>query len=160
MGSFIATGVKDTMEQTQRDMLLRQIELNACQIRERQMAMNLARQRDMFNFQAAGAAFFFPLLLAGAVRTKNPGLAMPILPLSVVLAYGNKMVRLRADADDDICSGGGGGGIEMADEDDIPPALPTPAEMLNKHQKEVPLVIRCPAREGTHVRPTSPAMQK
>lgn len=70
------------------------------------------------------------------------------------------VVAGRGGTDDDICSGGGGGGIEMADEDDIPPALPTPAEMLNKHQKEVPMVIRCPAREGTHVRPTSPAMQK
>ena len=53
VASNISSGVRNTMEETQATMLKRQIELNACQIRERQMAMNLARQRDMTNFMGA-----------------------------------------------------------------------------------------------------------
>eukprot|EP00039_Didymoeca_costata_P001934 m.56366 g.56366 ORF g.56366 m.56366 type:complete len:136 (+) comp11033_c0_seq4:166-573(+) len=99
LSSSITSGMRSTMEETQEKMLLRQIELNASQVRERQMAMQIASQRDFFHFFAAFCTVAFPALII----KKFPA---PILPLSFVLAYqgdmayGNKIERIRADAED------------------------------------------------------------
>ena len=104
VASNISSGIRNTMEETQELMLRRQIELNACQIRERQMAMNLARQRDMTNFMGAFYAIAAPLLIHKA-RSGSPAMAAPLLPLTFVLAYnadmayGNKIARIRAEAE-------------------------------------------------------------
>lgn len=104
VASNISAGMRSTMEETQEVMLRRQIELNACQIRERQMAMNLARQRDMTHFMGAFYTVAVPLLVRAA-RNGSPAAAGPILPLTFLLAYnvdmayGNKMVRIRAEAE-------------------------------------------------------------
>ena len=76
---------RSLMEETQRKMMARQIELQACQMRERQMALQIARQRDLFGFIATFCATAFPLM-AWKART-TPAAAAPILPLSFVLAY-------------------------------------------------------------------------
>ena len=104
VASNISNGMRSTMEETQETMLARQIELNACQIRERQVAMQLARQRDMTHFMGAFYSIAAPLMIQAA-RSGNRTAAAPLLPLTFVLAYnvdmayGNKMPRIRAEAE-------------------------------------------------------------
>lgn len=105
VASSISSGMRSTMEETQETMLKRQIELNACQIRERQMAMNLARQRDLTNWIGGFYAIAVPLMVKAA-RSGTRAAAAPILPLTFILgynldmAYGNKMDRIRTTAEE------------------------------------------------------------
>eukprot|EP00918_Siedleckia_nematoides_P030461 GHVU01065996.1.p1 GENE.GHVU01065996.1~~GHVU01065996.1.p1 ORF type:complete len:137 (-),score=14.17 GHVU01065996.1:2062-2472(-) len=95
---------QDTMKANQQLMFQRQLQLQNF-MRERQMAMQLARARDMFNWCGS----FYVLALLGLARgfkkTKNPGFLGPLLPLTFIigyqadLAYGGKMKRMRAEAE-------------------------------------------------------------
>ena len=92
------------MRETQESMLLRQIELNACQMRERQMAMSIARSRELFQWQAAMAGVVSPLLMLRASKG-NPAFLAPLIPICFVLGYsydmcyGSKMDRIRTEAE-------------------------------------------------------------
>eukprot|EP00041_Stephanoeca_diplocostata_P008764 m.130167 g.130167 ORF g.130167 m.130167 type:complete len:138 (+) comp17465_c0_seq1:167-580(+) len=98
MSQAIGDSVSSKMEATQRTMMIRQIELNAAQIRERQMAMQIAKAKDQLYFFGA----FYTLAVPACIIRK---FVAPILPLTFALAYqadfvyGNKMERIRADAE-------------------------------------------------------------
>ena len=55
-------------------------------MRERMMATQLAGARDFTNYFATGYCIAAPALLAGAARG-HPQLAVPLLPLTLVLLY-------------------------------------------------------------------------
>jgi hypothetical protein len=71
----------------------------------RQMAAARARVRDMLYFYGAFASLAFPALIARARATKNPMFLGPVVIISFVLAYqvdmayGNKLERIRDDAE-------------------------------------------------------------
>ncbi|XP_021343577.1 plasminogen receptor (KT)-like [Mizuhopecten yessoensis] len=107
MGSIVGKAMDENMKKqqdfmlkTQQIQLERMIQMNN-QMRERAMAAQVARARDMFNFYAA----FYGLAciggIAGFMRKKNPSAIAPLLPLTFVfmyqadMAYGDKLVRIR-----------------------------------------------------------------
>lgn len=75
------------------------------QMRERQMAMQIAWSREFLNYFGA----FFTLatvgLTAGALKRKKPALLAPIIPLSFIFAYqmdsayGTLIYRMRGEAE-------------------------------------------------------------
>mmetsp|Transcript_10639 Transcript_10639/g.25450 ORF Transcript_10639/g.25450 Transcript_10639/m.25450 type:complete len:122 (+) Transcript_10639:338-703(+) len=72
---------------------------------ERQMAMNIARARDMVKWYGGFYSVAFVGLVSRASATKNKAWAMPLVPLSFVLAYQldmayyTKLDRVRAEAE-------------------------------------------------------------
>jgi hypothetical protein len=95
------------MDETQILMLRRQIELNARQVRERQMAMQMARQREMFHWIGGFYCLALPLAIVN-VRAGRiaPSAVAPLVPITFAvaynadMAYGNKMSRIRASAEE------------------------------------------------------------
>jgi hypothetical protein len=75
------------------------------EMRNRMMAQQLAMVREAFNWYGSFYVLATLGLVAGYVRTKNPGLIAPIIPLSFIVGYqgdmalGNKMERILSDAD-------------------------------------------------------------
>lgn len=75
------------------------------QIRERLMAMQLARAREILYWFGSFYVIASAGMLAGFKRTLKPGVLAPILPLTFVLAYqadmayGNKLHRIRLEAE-------------------------------------------------------------
>ncbi|XP_071386527.1 plasminogen receptor (KT) [Centroberyx affinis] len=75
------------------------------QMRERQMAMQIAWSREFLKYYST----FFTLatlgLTVGAIKRKKPGLFVPVVPLSFVLAYqmdmayGTLIYRMRGEAE-------------------------------------------------------------
>lgn len=75
------------------------------QMRERQMAMQIAWSREFLKYYGT----FFTLaslgLSAGAIKARRPGLVAPLVPLSFVLAYqldsgyGTLIQRMRGEAE-------------------------------------------------------------
>lgn len=57
------------------------------EMRERMMATQLAGARDFTNYFGVGYSIALPALLAGAARTGNPGLVVPLVPLTLVFLY-------------------------------------------------------------------------
>ncbi|XP_059149480.1 plasminogen receptor (KT)-like [Physella acuta] len=95
---------QEFMLKTQQLQLERQLAMQN-EMRERQMAVMIARARDMFWFYTAFDSLATVGLTLGAMRSKKYGLLAPLVPLSFVfayqwdLAYGSKMDRIRAMAD-------------------------------------------------------------
>ncbi|XP_066566828.1 plasminogen receptor (KT) isoform X2 [Amia ocellicauda] len=111
MGVFMSKTLDQNLKKQQEFMLLnsrlqleRQI-LMQNQMRERQMAMQIAWTREFLKYYGAffGLASF--ALTAGALRNKNPRLFIPVIPLSFILAYqldmgyGTLIYRMKAEAE-------------------------------------------------------------
>ncbi|KAK3086540.1 hypothetical protein FSP39_019914 [Pinctada imbricata] len=111
MGSVIGKAMDENMKKQQDFMLQvnkltmeRQVQMQN-QMRERQMAMMVARSRDLFMWYSS----FYCVVLVGGVlgfmKTKKPTPIIPLVPLTFIfgyqydLAYGTKMERMRAEAD-------------------------------------------------------------
>jgi len=74
--------------------------------REIQMAMNLARTKEVFRWYAAGVGGWVIVASLAAKKMKSPAPLLPLYPLSFILGfqydmvYGNKMLRIKADAEE------------------------------------------------------------
>ncbi|KAM8961518.1 plasminogen receptor (KT) [Pelodytes ibericus] len=114
MGSFFSSTMSDNLKKQQEFMLMngqlqleRQI-LMQNQMRERQMAMQIAWSREFLKYYGT----FFSLaaigLTAGALKGKKPALFLPIIPLGFVFAYqmdmgyGTLINRMRGEAENII----------------------------------------------------------
>ncbi|KAI1895924.1 hypothetical protein AGOR_G00111780 [Albula goreensis] len=96
---------QEFMALNSRLQLERQIQMQN-QMRERQMAMQIAWSREFLKYYGT----FFGLatlgLTAGALRRKRPGLFAPVVPLSFILAYqldlayGTLMQRIKGEAEE------------------------------------------------------------
>lgn len=95
MGSVMRDNAEN-MLQLQREMMLKQ--------REAQLAVEMARARELFNWTLTFTCTVGTLGLLGAVKTKTPTPLIPLVPLSFVTAYqydfahGSKMERIRTEA--------------------------------------------------------------
>ncbi|XP_061553517.1 plasminogen receptor (KT) [Phycodurus eques] len=75
------------------------------QMRERQMAMQIARSREFIKYFGTFFAVAFTGLTVGALKRKKPALLAPILPLSFIFAYqmdgayGTLIHRVRGEAE-------------------------------------------------------------
>ncbi|XP_077592933.1 plasminogen receptor (KT) [Stigmatopora nigra] len=75
------------------------------QMRERQMAMQIAWSREFLKYFGAFFAVTSTGLTAGALKSKKPALLAPILPLSFIFAYqmdsayGTLIQRIRGEAE-------------------------------------------------------------
>ncbi|XP_057299660.1 plasminogen receptor (KT)-like [Hydractinia symbiolongicarpus] len=115
MGAVLGSQMRETMEEnfkknqefmlaTQKMQLGRQMAMQQL-MQQRMMAVQLARQREMFNWVAAFTGTTSVVLLLGFMRKKNPAALAPLLPLGFITAYqydavyGDKMTRIRADAE-------------------------------------------------------------
>ncbi|XP_065904136.1 plasminogen receptor (KT)-like [Dysidea avara] len=113
---MIMSGMKETMEENlkkqqefmlhnQRVMMERQIQMQLL-MRERMIAQQLARSRDMCYWFGGFYVTAATGMLAGFARSRRPGIILPIVPLSFIMAYqldlafGNKMERIVAEADE------------------------------------------------------------
>lgn len=111
MGSFFSSAVTENIRKQQEFMAMnsqlqleRQI-LMQNQMREKQMAMQIAWSREFIKYYGT----FFSLaaigLTAGAVKSKKPALFMPIIPLGFVFAYqwdmgyGTLINRMKGEAE-------------------------------------------------------------
>ncbi|KYO20844.1 plasminogen receptor (KT) isoform X1 [Alligator mississippiensis] len=111
MGFIFSKSMSDTLKSQQelalvnsRLQLERQI-LMQNQMRERQMAMQIAWTREFLKY----FGLFFGLtavgLTTGAMKKKKPGLLLPIVPLSFILAYqydmgyGTLLQRMKGEAE-------------------------------------------------------------
>ncbi|KAM3937703.1 plasminogen receptor (KT) isoform 1-T2 [Leptodactylus fuscus] len=112
MGSFFSRTMDENMKKQQEFMLMnsqlqleRQI-LMQNQMREKQMAMQIAWTREFLKYYGT----FFSLaalgLTAGAIKRKKPALFIPIIPLGFVFAYqydmgyGTLVHRMKGTAED------------------------------------------------------------
>ncbi|KAG7473902.1 hypothetical protein MATL_G00100770 [Megalops atlanticus] len=138
MGFLMSKSMDQNFKKQQEFMLLnsrlqleRQIILQN-QMRERQMAMQIAWSREFLNYYGA----FFSLatlgLTVGAVRKRRPGFFTPVIPLSFILAYqvdmayGTLMHRIRGQAED----------IMVAEHDRLNPPHGTPTfESIEKARR-------------------------
>ncbi|KAK3594567.1 hypothetical protein CHS0354_006256, partial [Potamilus streckersoni] len=111
MGSIVGKAMDENMKKQQDFMLKtgqmtleRQIQMQNL-MRERQMAMTIARARDIFVWFGSFYATSAVLMLTGFAKKKNPGMIAPLIPLTFILgyqfdlAYGSKIKRLKAEAD-------------------------------------------------------------
>jgi hypothetical protein len=99
--------VKENMEANSEKMLHNQKELMLKQ-RQLMMAHQFAIGKDRFMFFQVLYGFAVIGLPLRAIKTKNPGILAPLVPLSIVFAYqwdmfyGNKMARVKLDAENMI----------------------------------------------------------
>ncbi|XP_061413856.1 plasminogen receptor (KT) [Lethenteron reissneri] len=111
MGLFMSRALEDNMKRQQEFMLLnqrlqmeRQMAMQS-QMQLRQMAMQLAGSREFFKYYASFYSLATVTLTAGAMRSKRPGLLVPLVPLGFVLAYqydrayGSMLQRMRDEAE-------------------------------------------------------------
>ncbi|XP_063311176.1 plasminogen receptor (KT) isoform X1 [Pelobates fuscus] len=114
MGSFFSRAVDENMRKQQEFMAMnsqlqleRQIQMQN-QMRERQMAMQIAGSREFLKYYGT----FFTLaavgLTAGALKRKNPAFFIPVVPLGFVFAYqldmgyGTLIRRMKGEAENII----------------------------------------------------------
>ncbi|XP_002736382.1 plasminogen receptor (KT)-like [Saccoglossus kowalevskii] len=95
---------QEFMLRTQRMQMERQIMMQNV-MRERMMAMQMARARDMFMWYSSFYGVAAVLTLIGTVKTRKPGVFVPIIPLSFILGYqydlahGTKIERMKEEAE-------------------------------------------------------------
>lgn len=111
MGSIVGKAMDENMKKQQEFMLESQITVMERQIqmqnqmREKQMAMMMARSRDIFLYYSSFYAVAVLGGLAGFFKAKKPGAIVPLIPLTWIfvyqydLSYGPKMKRLLEEAD-------------------------------------------------------------
>lgn len=129
MGNYVGKAMEENLAKQQQFMvemgritMERQIQMQD-QMRERMMATQIARARDLFVWLGSFYGVAGGAMLAGFARTKNPRILAPLLPLTFVvgyqadMAYGTKMNRIKAEAEN----------IVMYEKDliEIPGGLPT-----------------------------------
>ncbi|XP_026483289.1 plasminogen receptor (KT) [Vanessa tameamea] len=133
MGNYISINLEDHYRRNEKFLqnlneiaMERQIQLKN-QMAERQRAMDLAKSRDLCLWYSVFYVSATAGLFTGFRRTKRAYFLFPLLPLTFVnlyywdLAYGNKMHRLRMEAEH-----------IMAHESDlleVPCGLPTPSSI-------------------------------
>ncbi|XP_056017350.1 ribonuclease H1-like [Ostrea edulis] len=113
MGSIMGKAMDENLKKNQKFMLEvnqltmeRQIQMQN-QMREKQMAMMVARGRDIFQWFGAfyGTYATFAILANMKTKGKAKGMIAPLLPLTFILgyqydlAYGSKVERMRQEAD-------------------------------------------------------------
>ncbi|KAL4004830.1 netrin receptor unc-5 [Sarotherodon galilaeus] len=111
MGALLSKSMDDNFKKQQEFMLMnarlqmeRQI-LMQNQMRERQMAMQIAWSREFLKYFGSFFAVATVGLTAGAIKRKNPGMLAPIIPLSFIFAYqmdsayGTLIYRMRGEAE-------------------------------------------------------------
>jgi len=95
---------QEFMLEMNRITMERQIQMQD-QMRERMMAQQIAKSREMFLWLGSFYAVAGGAMLAGFVRTKKPAAIAPLLPLTFIvgyqadLAYGSKVNRIKAEAE-------------------------------------------------------------
>lgn len=93
------------------------------QMRERQMAMQIAWSREFLNYFSAFFTVATVGLTAGAIKRKKPFLLAPIIPLGFIFAYqmdsayGTLIYRMRGEAENILTS--------ERDRLDMPHGMPT-----------------------------------
>jgi len=96
---------QDFMVQTQQLTLERQLQMQNA-MRERLMAFQIARQRELLLWTGSFFGIVSTGLVLGATARGKPALLGPLLPISFIvgyqydMAYGTKMSRIRQMADD------------------------------------------------------------
>ncbi|XP_047228315.1 plasminogen receptor (KT) [Girardinichthys multiradiatus] len=93
------------------------------QMRERQMAMQIAWSREFLKYFGSFFAVATLGLTAGAIKSRKVGMMAPIVPLSIILAYqmdnayGTLIYRMRGEAENIMAS--------EHDRLDLPLGMPT-----------------------------------
>ncbi|XP_072228324.1 plasminogen receptor (KT) [Leuresthes tenuis] len=129
MGFLLSKSMDANFKKQQEFMLLnarlqmeRQI-LMQNQMRERQMAMQIAWSREFLKYYGSFFTVATLGLTAGAIKRKKPGLLAPIVPLGFILtyqmdsAYGTLIYRMRGEAENIMAS--------ERDRLDLPQGIPT-----------------------------------
>ncbi|XP_053558529.1 plasminogen receptor (KT) [Bombina bombina] len=111
MGFLMSKTLNENMKQQQEFMLLnsrlqleRQI-LMQNQMRQRQMAMQIAWSREFLKYYGTFMGLATIGLTAGAIKRKKPALCIPIIPLGFVFAYqydmgyGTLIQRMKGEAE-------------------------------------------------------------
>jgi hypothetical protein len=111
MGAIIGKSMDENLRKnqefmvaTQRAQLERQMHMQNA-MREQQMAIQLARGRDMFHYWIAFYTVAGTAAVAAFKKSRNPSILVPFLPLGFIvayfgdMAYGTKMERIRAEAE-------------------------------------------------------------
>ncbi|XP_063542548.1 plasminogen receptor (KT) isoform X2 [Cydia strobilella] len=111
MGNYFAVNIEenyiknqDFIQSVNKIKMERQIQLQY-QLQERQMALQIAKNRDTCLWMTTFYITAITGLVTGFRRTKRPYLLMPLIPLTFVtlyywdLAYGNKVHRIRMEAE-------------------------------------------------------------
>ncbi|KAM7076937.1 plasminogen receptor (KT) isoform 2-T4 [Ciconia maguari] len=93
MGFVFSKSMNDSLKAQQEFMLMNsrlQLErqlLMQNQMRERQTAMQIAWTREFLKYFGTFFGLAAVGLTAGAIKKKNPGVLLPIVPLSFIFAY-------------------------------------------------------------------------
>lgn len=140
MGSYLSINLEDQYRKNQNFLqninevaMERQIQLRN-QMAERQRAMELAKNRDICLWFTVFSIAATTGLFTGFRRTKRAYFLFPLLPLTFVnlyywdLAYGNKMHRLRLEAEHIM--------THESDMLEIPCGLPTPSSIDQRRVTE------------------------
>ncbi|KAM4809757.1 plasminogen receptor (KT) [Rhinophrynus dorsalis] len=111
MGSFLSRSMDENLKRQQEFMLMnsqlqleRQI-LMQNQMREKQMAMQIAWSREFLKYYGSFFSLAAIALSAGAIKLKKPAMFTPIVPLGFILAYqldmgyGTLIHRMRGEAE-------------------------------------------------------------
>ncbi|XP_036593380.1 plasminogen receptor (KT) [Trichosurus vulpecula] len=111
MGFIFSKHMNENMKQQQEFMLMnsrlqleRQLTMQN-EMRERQMAMQIAGTRELLKYFGAFFGIAAVGLTAGAIKRKQPGLFLPVIPLSFILAYqydmgyGTLLQRMKGEAE-------------------------------------------------------------
>ncbi|XP_033029488.1 plasminogen receptor (KT) [Lacerta agilis] len=111
MGFMFSKSMNENLKSQQEFMLMNsrlQLErqlLMQNQMRERQMAMQVAWTREFLKYFGTFFGLTVVGLTVGAIKRKKPGLFLPIVPLSFVLAYqydmgyGSLLQRMKGEAE-------------------------------------------------------------
>ncbi|XP_078071465.1 plasminogen receptor (KT) [Mustelus asterias] len=111
MGFFMSKSMDENLKKQQEFMaansvlqLQRQI-LMQNEMRQRQVAMQIAWSREFIKYFGTFFGFATIGLTLGAMKRKKPGLLVPIIPFSFIfayqydLAYGTLMIRMKDEAE-------------------------------------------------------------
>ncbi|CAH0717688.1 unnamed protein product, partial [Brenthis ino] len=133
MGNYFSINLEDHYRQNEKFLqslneinMERQIQLRN-QMAERQKAMEIAKNRDLCLWYTTFYIAATTGLFTGFRRTKRAYFLFPLLPLTFVdlyywdLAYGNKMHRLRMEAEHIM--------THESDMLEVPCGLPTPSSI-------------------------------
>ncbi|XP_038660170.1 plasminogen receptor (KT) [Scyliorhinus canicula] len=111
MGLFMSKSMDENLKKQQEFMaangalqLQRQI-LMQDEMRKRQVAMQIAWSREFIKYFGTFFGFATIGLALGAMKRKRPGILVPVVPLSFILAYqydlayGTLMIRMKDEAE-------------------------------------------------------------
>lgn len=112
MGFIFSKSMNENMKSQQEFMVMHaqlQLErqlLMQNEMRERQMAMQIAWSREFLKYFGTFFGLATVSLATGAIKRKNPALFIPIVPLSFILTYqydlgyGTLLQRMKSEAED------------------------------------------------------------